>query len=298
VNASRLPTEQPPLVLWASCGRPHDLIDRAEAVTAGGFAGMTTSRADLLALEAERGWSIERVAAELRAREAPIATFDGFMAWYPGWDPSGLTGALAATIGISADDALRCADVLGAPSMTVLAPFDSDAPAPTDEVADAFGRFADRAAGHGVRIHLEFVPPSRIPDLASAWAVVEQAGRDNAGLVMDTFHLGRSGATADDVAAIPLDKIFQIQLCDGPVEPALPNYLEEAMTRRTFAGDGELPCADYLRAMVRDGEPIPPTGPEIAMPEVSAQAPEAIGRLCAERTRAFLAEAGATGVVA
>ena len=41
-----------------------------------------------------------------------------------------------------------------------------------DEAATAFAGLCDRAADHGLLVHLEFLPWSRIPDLATAWQVV------------------------------------------------------------------------------------------------------------------------------
>jgi hypothetical protein len=60
-----------------------------------------------------------------------------------------------------------------------------------DRVATSFGRFCDRAARRGIRVHLEFIPSTGIPDLETAWEVVNRADRENGGIVFDTRHYFR-----------------------------------------------------------------------------------------------------------
>jgi sugar phosphate isomerase/epimerase len=277
-----------PLVLWAACLLPRDLVARSEALVAGGFSAMTASPEDFIMLETERGWTLEQTATELRAREAPITVIDGYLGWYPGWNPEAFEGPHAAALNATSDAILRYADVLGADSITLLGPFDGGAPAPAAEVSEALGKFADLAGQHGLRIHVEVVPTSRVPDLQIGWEIVRQVDRDNVGLILDTFHLARSGCTTSLLDQVPLGKIFHLQVCDGPITPLMDNYLEEVVTHRVFAGDGELPVAELVQSIARRG-PLPPIGPEVFSEEVWAMPPDVAGRLCANRTREFLA---------
>ena len=276
-----------PLVLWAACLLPHDLVARAEALVAGGFSAMTASAEDFITIESERGWSLEQIATELRAREAPITVVDGYLGWYPGWQPGDARGPYAAALNATSDAVLRYADVLGADSVTLLGPFDGGTPAPAAEVCEALGKFADLAGEHGLRIHVEVVPTSRVPDLQTGWEIVREVDRDNVGLVLDTFHLARSGCTTSMLDRVPLEKIFHLQICDGPIIPLIDNYLEEVVTHRLFAGDGEMPVAELVQSIARRG-PLPQIGPEVFSAELWAMSPDAAGRLCAQRTREFL----------
>ena len=49
-------------------------------------------------------------------------------------------------------------------------------PAPREQVLDALGRFADRAAAIDLRLHIEVIPTSMSPDLASGWDMVQGVG--------------------------------------------------------------------------------------------------------------------------
>ncbi len=46
----------------------------------------------------------------------------------------------------------------------------------------------DRAAEHGLLVHLEFLPWSAFPNVHSAWDVVRLADRPNGGVIVDSWH--------------------------------------------------------------------------------------------------------------
>jgi sugar phosphate isomerase/epimerase len=275
-----------PLFLWAACVMGHDLLARCDAVQAGEFIGMSILCADFVDLEERHGWSPARVASELQARDTRALVIDPYLDWYPGWDAPRAAGPHARGLRATESDVLRYADAMGARSMSVLGPFEGPA-APEAAVVDALGAFADRAAEHGLRLHVEVIPTSHIPDLPTGWRIVEAVDRPNVGLVLDTFHLGRSACDPELLDSIPLDKVFHVQLCDGPAVPSIEDFFEEAVTSRLFAGDGELNAAEYVRHLLRDGS-HPQMGPEVPSDQLSALAPAAAGRLCAEKTHAFL----------
>ena len=58
-----------------------------------------------------------------------------------------------------------------------------------DDAAEAFAGLCARAAEHGLLVHLEWLPWSRIPDLATALDIVRQAGAPNGGINVDAWHL-------------------------------------------------------------------------------------------------------------
>ena len=273
------------LTLWCGCVFSHDLYTRAEALHAGGYSAMSALCGDFAALE-RSGSSLEQVAAELRAREARVSVIDPFLAWYPTFNVGDDAGPHADSLNTTEQNMLRYADAVGAESMTLLTPF-SGSPAPREQVVEALGALADRVAAHGLRVHLEVVPTSQVPDLPTGWDIIREVDRPNAGLVLDTFHLGRSGCEPAMLDEIPLEKVFHLQLCDAPREPVLADYFEEAVTYRDFPGEGELDVADYVRHLYRDGR-LPTCGPEIFSPQLTTLGAADAGRLCAERARAFL----------
>jgi sugar phosphate isomerase/epimerase len=277
------------LVLWAGCVIQRDLLARAEAAVAGGFSCMSVVSGDLVAHERDGG-SVAELARDLEARGAPIEILDPFLAWYPGWTPTPMTGVQGDSQNVDTDTVLRYAEEMGARSLSVLAPF-TGTPAPREEVLDALGTFADRAAAIDLRLHIEVIPTSLAPDLASGWDMVRGVGRDNVGIVLDTFHLGRSGTTTDELSAIPADRIFHVQLCDAPRVPRVPDYFEEAVTVRDFAGEGELGVLDMARCLDEMGA-LHNVGPEVFSAELDAMSPAEVGRLCRTKTDEFLAAVG------
>jgi sugar phosphate isomerase/epimerase len=278
--------KQRPLMLWAACVIAHPLLARAEAASVGDFPTMSALSADLLALDSH-GVSLQRAARELRARGVRVTVLDPFLAWYPGWEPAPGSGLHVESQNIDEDTVLRFADALGAESVTVLTPFQGTA-APLPAVVDALGKFGDRAGSQGLRLHLEVIPTSMAPDLATGWEIVREVDRANVGLVLDLFHLARAGTDLDMLRAIPAEKIFHVQLCDGSLIPRTPDYFEEAVTKRDFAGEGELPVREIAQCLADMGA-LHPAGPEVFSAALDALTPAQAGRVCRAKTDAFLA---------
>jgi sugar phosphate isomerase/epimerase len=281
-----------PLTLWAACVAGRGLLERSDAVAAGGFAAMTAFTGDVLEYE-QTGGSLPALRRELAAREAPITTIDPYFAWYPGFDPSVAPPEVAKHFEATTDDLLRYADDLGATYISVLGPFfQDDLQPPFDEVVESLGAFVDRAAAAGLRPHLEIVPTTKIPDLATGLALVRAVNRPNLGLLLDTYNLARTGLQVDELDDVPHEVVFQIQVADAPREPRGASFWEEATGLRELPGEGELPVAEMLERLARKG-PLPPTGPEVFQAALGALAPAEAGQRSAETTRAVLARAGA-----
>jgi sugar phosphate isomerase/epimerase len=113
---------------------------------------------------------------------------------------------------------------------------------PVSEMADALGGLCQRAAPLGIRIALEFLPESGIPDVQHARRVLEACDQPNLGLMLDVFHLGRSGGTVDDVRRFAAGAITSIQLSDrhaGTVGHV-------AYGGRLMPGEGQLPLHELV----------------------------------------------------
>jgi sugar phosphate isomerase/epimerase len=117
---------------------------------------------------------------------------------------------------------------------------------------DQFGVLAEMSSARGMTSSIELSPNLTISNLASAVAAVRHVGRKEFALLLDTMHLGRSGATAAEIAALDPAMIGYVQLCDAPLEPTNPNYMDEATFDRMIPGEGELPLREYLSIMPRD----------------------------------------------
>lgn len=107
----------------------------------------------------------------------------------------------------------------------------------------------DAATEAGVQICVEFLPWSGIPDLATAWSLVEPLGT-GAGILLDTWHWVRQpgGPALELLAKIPGERIGYVQLCDA-APPAGIDLMTEAMTNRLLPGDGIVDFASVFAAL-------------------------------------------------
>jgi sugar phosphate isomerase/epimerase len=117
---------------------------------------------------------------------------------------------------------------------------------------DQYGRLSEAAAEFGIETNIEFVPIFAIADLPTAKRIAEAVGRPDCRLMIDTMHVGRTGATAAELAALDPALVGYVQLCDAPLKPKIPDYMDEAMHERMVPGEGELPLRDMLAALPRD----------------------------------------------
>jgi sugar phosphate isomerase/epimerase len=114
---------------------------------------------------------------------------------------------------------------------------------------DQLAVFAEMAGARGMVSSIELCPVNTIKNLDDAVAAVRHVGRKDFQLLLDTMHLGRSGTRGADIAALDPALIGYVQLCDAPLKPTNPDYMDEAMFERMIPGEGEMPLREYLRAI-------------------------------------------------
>jgi len=119
---------------------------------------------------------------------------------------------------------------------------------------DTFAAFCDLADSYGLGASLEFMPWTDAKDLRQAARIADAVQRDNAGVLIDPFHLSRSRSRIEDIAAVPPSRWHFMQFCDVPA--ALPSTMDailaEARAERLFPGDGGLDLIGLLRAVPAD----------------------------------------------
>ena len=109
--------------------------------------------------------------------------------------------------------------------------------------ADRLGRLCDLAADVGLTVDLEFPSWTETADLAAAAAIVADADRPNAGVLVDALHFFRSGSSLDALGDLPRDWFRFAQLCDAPADPPpdVAGLVHAARSARSLPGYGELP---------------------------------------------------------
>ncbi|WP_198519283.1 sugar phosphate isomerase/epimerase family protein [Novosphingobium kunmingense] len=108
----------------------------------------------------------------------------------------------------------------------------------------SLAKLAELSRPAGVTPCLEFMPWTCSPNLAAARARIEDVR--GAALLIDAFHLARSGSSPSDLADRDPDVAY-LQLCDiaGPV-PDLDAILDEARSNRLFPGEGDIDLPTLL----------------------------------------------------
>jgi sugar phosphate isomerase/epimerase len=125
--------------------------------------------------------------------------------------------------------------------------------------AEVVAQLCRLARGYGLRCLVEPMVFSALRTPADALALLEAAGADDAGVLVDTLHLARAGAAPAGLDALGAARLPYVQLCDAAsAEPAttdpagLRRAVEEAVSHRLPPGEGVLPLADVLRRLPPD----------------------------------------------
>ncbi len=158
---------------------------------------------------------------------------------------------------------------------------------------DCLGPLAERARRRGVRLTLEFLPESAIPDLATAQRIVSGVGSKNLTLLLDTWHFARSGGTLGQLRDVPQGLIGGVQISDRREPP--PGTPYTPMGGRLLPGEGELPLVDLLKGLLSQ-EPGLTVAVEVFSEELKALPAHEIAARVASATRRVLARvSGAEG---
>jgi sugar phosphate isomerase/epimerase len=257
-----------------------------EAAASAGFAGISMWGRDYASARSE-GHTDADISSMLDDRGLAVAELDPAWWWLPGALESG--GAIPAkydeqqVFGFSEREMFRIADVVGARSLNAVDVFGGSWS--TDDAAEAFAVLCDRAAEHGLLVHLESLPWSRVPDATTAWKIAERAGRPNGGIAVDAWHFARSGSNLDELAVVPPESVMSIQLDDGPADPE-PDLLTATLHDRYLPGEGAFDLVSLCRALAGSQAPI---GVEVFSDALHALGPLEAAQRAADATRAVLA---------
>ena len=112
-----------------------------------------------------------------------------------------------------------------------------------------FEHLCKRADSGTLRVVLEFLAITEINTLQRALEVVLDVANPTGGILVDTLHLQRTGACAQDLAGIDPTLMPYVQLCDATanlMDSSPEGLLEDALYLRQLPGAGSLPLDDIL----------------------------------------------------
>lgn len=131
----------------------------------------------------------------------------------------------------------------------IAAPYDDD----LSRLADGLGDLSALAASRQIGVVLEFFPWTVVPDLATCWRVVQQAGPE-IGILVDSLHFDRSDPDHALLASIPSARLPFAHLCDAPRLPVYgsQDLLHTARAERLPPGQGEIELDRFIEALPKD----------------------------------------------
>jgi len=218
------------------------LLDRLAPARAAGFTAVSVWPRDM------RGLQTTDVAQAIRDAGLIVSEIELITNWMPphASSESAFGKFLSA---MTADRVLPLAFELGASTVSVAELFGLDYDRRL--MAKHFGEVCDKAAAHGLRVALEFVPTGGVPGLAEAMEIIDTAGRSNGGLMVDAWHVFRSNSSLDLLASVPGDRIFSVQLNDALAAPEAD--LNHGMMNRLLPCEGELNLKAFMQAIAATG---------------------------------------------
>ena len=268
-------------------GRETPFRHRLEAAARAGYQAVSLWGRDYQAARDE-GYSDADLIALLDDHGLAVAELDPVWWWTPGAESFSIPPELDPidVFRFGERELFRIGEVLGARSVNAADVLGGDWG--VSDAAEGFAALCDRAAEHGLLVHLEWLAWSRVPDLATALEVVTLADRVNGGLNVDMWHCARTETTAADLLEVPGDRVLAVQVDDGPAEPE-EHLIEATLHERLLPGDGSFDLVGYLGALRVIGTSTP-VGVEVFSDDLHALGPaEAAGR-AARATRAVLSE--------
>jgi sugar phosphate isomerase/epimerase len=240
----------PEIGLGSACLRPATLPELIDAAEATGFHRITVSPF-AFAQALNSGWTEAALRSRLANAAIIVTMIDGLALSLPGTrlprelEPS-MLARLPPDLLEPPDEAtcFRAAQALGASILNVghyMGPA-----LPRDDLAGALTGICQRAAPLGIKICLEFFPDSGCPDLSFAQSVVRACGQINASIMLDVFHLDRSGGSIEDIRQLPPGAIAGIQISDRTPPP--PGTSHIPFSGRQLPGKGKLRLREIVEA--------------------------------------------------
>jgi sugar phosphate isomerase/epimerase len=225
-----VPTFRLALHTWTLDTTPLPAV--LQIASAGGWDAVELRRVDF-ARAAAAGRSADTVLAEVKASGVPVACVGVELGWMTA------TGDERRRLLSVFEESCRWAAALGC--ATVMSPVDKGA-GDVERAVASVREVGDIAARHGVRLALEFNALCEYWNtLPRVREVVRRAAHPAAGLLLDTYHLGKSGATPAALDDLDPAEIAYVQFSDVPRHPE-----PGVSTDRLPPGQGTVPFRELF----------------------------------------------------
>jgi 2-keto-myo-inositol isomerase len=223
---------------WTLETTPLDDVLRIAHET--GWGGIELRRVDFTRA-AERGRNADDVIQLVKRSGLPVACVGVELGWM--W----ARGAERMRLLQVFTEQCERAQALGA--TTVMSPVDRGR-GDLDEATSSLREVAGIAAGHGLRLALEFNSQAeQFNDLERIRELTSRASHPGCGLLLDAYHLGRSGGDFRAIEDVPAAEIAYVQFSDVPRTGLEPGKALD----RLPPGRGRVPFKEFFRAIAAKG---------------------------------------------
>lgn len=115
-------------------------------------------------------------------------------------------------------------------------------------VLEKYSELCDLAAEYDMRVSIEPVTWSCMPDVATAARLIKESGRENVGLVIDVLHYYRSRNAMDVLQGLPREWFNYAHLCDCVKEIPTDNetLVHDGRAERLYPGEGAIPIKEII----------------------------------------------------
>jgi sugar phosphate isomerase/epimerase len=238
---------------WTSAGNvvpgrtdpvsPVPIDERVEAVAAAGFTGFGISAPDLERAREEIGYvALSSLFAENGIQDIELEYLED---WWTRGERRRESDRVRALL-------LDAAEQLGARHIKV-GLGDRQAAGDEERFSQEFEQLASEALAAGTRVGLEPPALSMMPTLRPAAELVRQVAHPAGGLLVDIWHVVRSGMGFDELATIlPPAYVFAVELSDGARNP-VGSLFDDTFDNRLLPGTGDFDVRGFVTTMRRVG---------------------------------------------
>ena len=232
------------LVLSAGTIFTYDLPRRISIASAAGYMGIGLRPEDYaVARERYSNNALRKMLEQNGVRVVEIQSIHG-------WAGSEMERAKGSEI---EQGCYRLADGIGGDYMMVS---QTNLEGTMNDAVERFAAICDRAAEYGLKVSIEFLPWGPIPDAQTAWQLVRESGRTNAGILVDSWHHIRGANDESQIREIPVERIFAIQISDAPKDIQGSLY-DDTRNERLNPGDGSFNLTRFVRLLDELGTDLP-----------------------------------------
>jgi sugar phosphate isomerase/epimerase len=222
---------------------PVPMSERIQTVAATGWRGFGLMHADLVA--ARESWGLPALRAMFADNGIQHIELEYLLDWWT-------TGGSRRESDRVRGDLFDSYAELGARHIKV-GPGLPGPPVSRQRLIDSWGELCELASERGIRLALESEPFSYLPTVESAVDVVQAVGAENGGILLDVWHVHRSGLPYDRLPlVVPEHLLFAVELSDAS-EEVVGSLFEDTINNRRYCGEGAFDVPQFIRTIEQMG---------------------------------------------